>query len=198
MITKITGRLHLLEGPRIRRLAVVGEAGRAGGSSASSYLGMLHSSAATKPGGHVQPRDSTQQNWPLCDCLSGRRPGCALWRGMYDIICAVWTCQCILLCCTVLQSPKSLSTACCNDLPASIFAHTSSLQSLFLAPALSSPSPETGFHLHRALATARRLAVLETLVPNPPNPPIPPPSTLNGKDQAHSTLLRYMPLLRSA
>lgn len=90
---------------------------------------------------------------------------------------------------------------CCNKFAgASIFiiAHPgSSLQSLipcsFLPYHPPPPKPKTGFHLPRALATAQRLAVLETLVPNPPNPQFPPPSALNGKDQAHSTLLWVHP-----
>lgn len=92
--------------------------------------------------------------------------------------------------------------ACCSNkfAGASIFiiAHPgSSLQSLipcsFLPYHPLPPKPKTGFHLPRALATAQRLAVLETLVPNPPNPQFPPPSALNGKDQAHSTLLWVHP-----
>lgn len=115
---------------------------------------------------------------------------------------AVWTSQIsrLFLRCRMLQVLSTVSAfpprACCNYLPASIF-RTYKWPPNFI-PRSCTPPPQTGFHLPRALATTRRLAVLETLVPNPPNPPIPPPFTLSGKDQAQSTLLVYIPLLRSA
>ena len=56
-----------------------------------------------------------------------------------------------------------------------LFSHLQvPLQSLFLAPAYPPPA-KRGFTCpgHLQVATARRLAALETLVPNPPNQPTP-------------------------
>lgn len=119
------------------------------------------------------------------DCRVGLRPGvrCGV-ECWFDIV---------IIMCSSIHSVYQTSKMLLRQTADVLFSHLQvPLQSLFLAPAYPPPA-KRGFTCpgHLQVATARRLAALETLVPNPPSqPPIPPPSTLNGQGSS--------PPLRSA
>lgn len=178
--TKITGRLQPVREPEDPTPGRVGEAGMAGGSESvvipsNAPFFCCHQAQMAM----IKPRDSTRQNWPLYDFFVGLRPSVQCGVVYDDIIRAAQVGQRngLFLYCSS-QRIRTLHGDCATICQRSIFAlRACKYPSKFIPCSYLSAratSRKTGFHLPWALATARRLAVLETLVPNSLNqPPIP-------------------------